>query len=214
MVLSHAEPSRAGDARQQIFEHLAQIADQRDIDLHVLVDLGGVDLDVNLLGLQRIGRKRAGDAIVEAHAAGNEQIGFLNGVVDPRLAVHAHHAQVERVRGRESAQAEQREGDGNLRALGQRAHLLHGAGFHDAVAGEDDGALGVADELGGLVEARLFDTQHGVRAIGAGLGSFKVEDGRALLRVLGDVDQHRAGTAGARDLEGLANGVGQVFRLG
>ena len=52
-----------------------------------------------------------------------------------------------------AAEAEQGEGDGNLRALGEGAHLLHGAGLGDAVAGEDDGALGVADQFGGLREA-------------------------------------------------------------
>ena len=53
-----------------------------------------------------------------------QQVGFLNGVVDPRLAVHAHHAQVQRMRGREAAEAEQRGGDGNLRAFGESANLL------------------------------------------------------------------------------------------
>ena len=74
-------------------------------------------------------RERAGDAIVEAHAAGDQQVGFLNGVVHPRLAVHAHHAQVQRMRGGKAAQPQQRERHGNLRALGQRAHLLHRAGL-------------------------------------------------------------------------------------
>ena len=127
MVLSHALPSRPRNARQQFFEHFAQIAHQRHIDLDVLVDLGRIDLDVNLLGLGRVGRERAGDAIIEAHAAGDQQVGFLNGVVDPGLAVHAHHAQVQRMRGREAAEAQQRKRHGNLRALGQRADLLHRA---------------------------------------------------------------------------------------
>ena len=153
----------------------------------------------------------AGDAIVEAHAAGDEQIGFLNGVVDPRLAVHAHHAHVERVRGGKRAEAEEREGHGNLRALGEGADLLHGAGLGDAVAGEDDGALGVADQFGGLGQAGVFNAQHGVRAIGLRLGGFKVEDRGGLLRVFGDVDEDRAGAAGLCDLEGEAQRAGQVF---
>ena len=107
--------------------------------------------------------------------------------------------------GGKRAEAEQREGDGNLRALGEGADLLHGAGLGDAVAGEDDGALGVADQFGGLREACVFDAQHGVGAIGRGLGGFEVEDRGGLLRVLGDVDEHRAGAAGLRDLEGLAH---------
>ena len=128
--------------------------------------------------------------------------------------MHAHHAQVERVRGGECAEAEQGERDGNLRALGEGAHLLHGAGFGDAVAGEDDGALGVANEFGGLGEAGVFHAQHGVRAIGARLGGGKVEDGRGLLRVLGDVNEHRAGAAGDGDLEGVADGRRQCLPCG
>ena len=39
----------------------------------------------------------AGHAIVEAHAEGENQIRALHGVVDPRLAVHPHHAEVQRM---------------------------------------------------------------------------------------------------------------------
>ena len=56
------------------------------------------------------------------------------------------------MRCREAAQSEQRERHRNLRALSQRAHLLHGAGFGDSVAGEDHGAIGIADQLGRAVE--------------------------------------------------------------
>ncbi len=136
---------------------------------------------------------------------------MLDGVVDPRFAVHAHHAEVQRVRGGKAAEAEQREGDGNFGALGQCAHLLHGAGFGDAVAGENDGALGIADELGGLLEAAVCDVKHGVRAIRARLGGGEVENGRALLRVLGDVNEHWARTTGACDLKCMANCAGDVF---
>jgi hypothetical protein len=88
-----------------VLENVAQIPDQRNIDLDVLVDLRWIDFNVNLFRLERISRRGAGHTIVESHAAGNQQVRFLNGVVDPRLAVHAHHAHVERVRGREGAQA-------------------------------------------------------------------------------------------------------------
>ena len=117
----------SGNARQQFFKHFAQIAHERHIDLDVLVDLGRIDLDVNLLGLGCVGRERTGDAIVEAHAAGDQQIGILNGVVDPGFAVHSHHAQVQRMRSREGAEAEQCKRDRNLGALCQRADLVHRA---------------------------------------------------------------------------------------
>ena len=56
----------------------------------------------------------AGDAVVEAHAEGEEQVGLLDGVVDPGFAVHAHHAERERVVGGEGSEAEQGAGDGDL----------------------------------------------------------------------------------------------------
>ncbi len=116
------------------------------------------------------------------------------------------------MRGGKCAEAEEGQTDRNLGALGEGADLFHGAGFGDAVAGENDGALGVANEFGGLVEAGVFDAEHGVGAIGARLGGGEVEDGRALLRVLGDVDQHRAGAAGDGDLEGVTKRGRQVLR--
>jgi hypothetical protein len=65
---------------------------------------------VDLARLLGVRAQVARDAVVEAHAHGDDQVGVLDGLVDPRLAVHAHHAEVARVRGREAAQAQQRAG--------------------------------------------------------------------------------------------------------
>src|SRR5579863_1383458 len=85
----------SGHTRQKLFQHGAQIADESDVDLNVFVDFGGVDFDVNFFGFQGIGGGGSGDPIVEAHAAGDQQIGLLNCMVDPGFAMHAHHAHVE-----------------------------------------------------------------------------------------------------------------------
>ena len=95
-------------ARHQHFERFLQIAHDADVDAHVLVDLGRVDVDVNLLRVLRVGLQVAGDAIVEPHAEREQQVGLLNRRVHPRLAVHAHHAEAQRMRRREAADAEQR----------------------------------------------------------------------------------------------------------
>ena len=66
--------------------------------------------------------------------------------VHQRLAVHAHHAEIERVRRRNAADPEQRDRDRNLRALGQLEHFTLGARLHDAVAGENQRPLGAVDQ--------------------------------------------------------------------
>ena len=106
---------------------------------------------MDLLGVGRVAGEVAGDAVVEAHAEGEQQVGLLDGVVDPGLAVHAHHAERERVVGGEGAEAEQRAGDGDLLAFGEGDDLVASAPeCDDAVAGEDDGLLGGCDEVDGL----------------------------------------------------------------
>src|ERR1035438_10282953 len=79
------------------------------------------------------------------------------------------------------------------------------------MTGQDDGALGVADQLCGLREALIFDTEHWVRPIGFRLGRFKVEDRGSLLRILRNVNEHWAGAAGLCDLEGLTQHLGKIF---
>src|SRR6266446_2831184 len=50
------------DVRQQFQQNFAQIADQRYIDLDVLVDLRRINLDVYLLGIRRVSFQVAGNA--------------------------------------------------------------------------------------------------------------------------------------------------------
>ncbi len=65
---------------QQGAEDFFEVADERYVGADVLVDLGGVDLDVDLLGVGRVAGEVAGDAVVEAHAEGEQQVGLLDGV--------------------------------------------------------------------------------------------------------------------------------------
>jgi hypothetical protein len=206
-----AAPMTTTDAGKQQLEDFAQIAHQRDIDIHILVDLRWINLDVNLLGLGGIRREGSCNAVIEPHAAGDQQVGLLNGLIHPRLAVHAHHAQVELVRGREGPQPQQRQRHGNLCALRQRVHLLLGAGFDDAVPGQNHRPLGVANQLGSLRQPVFFHIQHGVRPMGTRLCGGKVKLRRALLRVLGNIHQHRPRASGLRNLKGVADRRGNVF---
>ena len=143
------EPCRTAarrNMRQPFDNGAAQIGRDRDVDTDILIELGTVDVDVDLASAERVGLEVAGDAVVEPHPERDEQVRLLNRRVHPRLAVHAHHAEIERVRGRHAADAEQRHGNRNVRALGQREHFPFGARQHHAVAGEDERPLGGVDQ--------------------------------------------------------------------
>ena len=182
------------DAGHERAEHVAQVADDADVDGNDLADLGGVDVDVDLLGLTGIGPDVARDAVVEAHTEGDEEVGLLDRRVDPGLAVHAHHAEVEGMRGGKRADAEKRHGDGNAGALSELADKRHRAREHDAVAGEDDRPASTVDELERRAAVGVGDrgARHtdvtGVRR----RRLLVLEFARRLLRVLGDVDEHGA----------------------
>src|SRR4030095_2141240 len=84
------------DEGQPVAQHGLEIAGDRDVGLDVLVQLRRIDVDVDLFRVRRVRRELAGDAIVEAHAEGDQQVRLLDRLVYPVLAVHAHNAQVER----------------------------------------------------------------------------------------------------------------------
>ena len=105
----------------------------------VLVDLRRVDVDVDDLAVLGELADLAGDAVVEAHAEGQQQVGLVDGVVGVDGAVHAEHVQAEEVLAREAAQAVQRQGDGDAGLLGElRAGASPAPDGDDAAAGVDD----------------------------------------------------------------------------
>jgi len=55
--------------------------------------------------------------------------------------MHAHHAEIQRVTGREAADAEKRHGDGIVSGADKLLKGTHRAGNHDAVSGEDKRAF-------------------------------------------------------------------------
>ena len=92
---------------------------------------------------------------------------FLDGGVHPGLAVHAHHAEIERMRRREAADAEQRHRDRNLRLLGERLQRRFGAAEDDAVAGENQRPLRGVDQRERIDAARMTRTRRATRDPGA-----------------------------------------------
>src|SRR6187399_1317171 len=193
------------DPRQQLLEDLTRVADERKVDLDVLVDLGWVELDMNLLGVFGVGLQVARDAVVEAHADGDDQVGLLNRAIHPGFAVHTHHAQRPRMTGRKPAQPKQGAGHRNVGALDQFEQLLGALGFDHTVSAEDDGTLGGRDHA-----RRLFDIPAGYVAFGAiTRQTHRRVVGNVftalLLGVFGDVHHDRPRSTGTRDVESLAD---------
>src|SRR5713101_5509951 len=71
------------DVRKKSLKNFASVADESGVNLNVLVDFGAIDFDMNLAGALGVGAQIAGDAIIETHSDGDQEIGFLNGVIDP-----------------------------------------------------------------------------------------------------------------------------------
>ena len=193
------------DSRQQFMQHLAQIADQCDVDFHVLVNLRWIDLDVNLLRVGRVVFQIAGHAIVKAHAERDQQVGVLDRMVHPRFAVHTHHPEIQRVRSRECAQSKQRQCDGNARPLGEVADFVHRSGNDDAVPGQDHWPLRIVDQFQRFVIFLRIGRQVGTVSGQLWFRRLPVERAGRLLRIFRDIHQHRPRSPGPRNIESLAN---------
>ena len=88
----------------------------------------------------------AGDTVVEARAEGDEQVGLLHRRDRGVVAVHARHAQAQRVLVGEPAPPHERGDDGHAGELGQFPQRAGAARLDDAAARVDHGALRVLDE--------------------------------------------------------------------
>ena len=127
----------------------------------------------------------ARDPVVEAGAEGDEQVGLLHRRDGGVVAVHAGHAQAQRVGVGEGAPGHQGGDHVDAGELGQLPQGLGRPGLEDAAAGVDDRPAGLADEPG-----RLPD--HLGVALGGGLVAGQVDR-------VGPVPLHgRVGVAGGR----------------
>ena len=133
------------DMGQQLMQHFPQIADEGNIHLDILVYFRGIDLNVYLLRIGRVGLQISRYAIVEAHSKSQQQVSFLNGMIHPGFPVHAHHPQIEWMRCWERTQSQKGERHRNSGFLGKLANFRHGSGDDDAVARQNDRPLGVVN---------------------------------------------------------------------
>ena len=116
----------AATALMQLADDLEHVADDRHVGGAVLGDLGGVDVGVDDLGLGGERRQLAGHPVVEPGAEGDEQVGLLQCGHRRDRAVHARHAQVQRVAVGHGAARHQRGHDRDLGQLDELAQRVGG----------------------------------------------------------------------------------------
>ncbi|ENN87686.1 hypothetical protein RHSP_45851 [Rhizobium freirei PRF 81] len=213
-----AKPIRRRLLRQRppqanhVFQNIADIAEDADIDVNVLVDGRWVDIDVDFLRIRREGIEAAGDAVVKARADTDHDVAIMHRHVGFVGTMHAQHAEPVLARCRISAETHQRRGDREACQLDEFAQQLGSfrTGVDDTAAGIDDRLACILhqfDRLGDLVEITLnlwlialLGVMRFRRRIGAG----------GKLNVLRNVDHNRTRAAGLRDAEGFMNNGGQL----
>jgi hypothetical protein len=68
------------------------IADDRDVDLHVLVDGGRVDVHMDAFRIGREGIEPPGDAVIETRPDIDHDVAFMHRQIGLVGAVHAQHS--------------------------------------------------------------------------------------------------------------------------
>ncbi len=192
------------DHGEHLFQHLLHRPDDGNVSGDVLGDAGRVDIDMDDLGARAELLGVVGDPVVQARAGGQNHVGVVHRHVGFVGAVHTEHAEELLVGARIGAQPHQRVGDRIVELAGHRGERLAGVPLNHAAAGVDHRALGLEQLVHRL--ANLPGVPPGDRHVGAHLDLLRVLVREGLVGrrvVLGNIDQNRAGTAGAGDVEGL-----------
>ena len=206
-------------------QHPPGVADDVVVGLDVLVHLRPVDVNLDNFGLPGKGLGVGGHPVGEPAANGDEQVALVGGVVGGVGAVHADHAGKEGVVARAGAAAHDGGGHRGVQPLKELAELGHRApGADHAAAHQDQGLSGLLNHVQQLLDVAVVGlggaqvvggpAEHGGQAaVLAVLAGGQVLVLRLLVcNVFENINQHRAGAAGAGDGKGLPDHVGQVLR--
>ena len=159
-------------------------------------------------------RQLAGHAIVEPHAEGQNQVGFVHGIIGIHRAVHAQHAQrIGSVAGN-APRPITVVATGMFGFAHQFAQLLAGIAADHAAAGVNDRSFGTLDRRGHL--ANLLGLRFAIFDVVARQVHrhviVRLDGGQ--LHVLGQIDKHRTLPAGGGDVECFAHHSGNIVYVG
>ena len=195
------------DLGQHGLEDVGGVAHHRQVHLDVLVDLAGVDVDLDDGGLFGEGAGFQGHTVGEPGADGHHHVGLAHRAVGGVAAVHADHPQAEGVIVGHHAGAHQGVGGGDAGLVDQVPQGLAAGSAADAAAKVDHRPLGAVDDVGGPGHFLFVKGGDGADGLGLPGGELALVGGD----ILGDIHQHRALAAALGDAEGGPHGVGQVL---
>ena len=128
-------------------EDAFDIAHDGHVGRAVLADFRGVDIHVDDLGVRRKCRQAPGNAVVEPHAQGDQQVAFGQSHVGRVAAVHTRHADEIGVLRRQAAQTHQGEHGRRIGQLHELAQFFRRTRRNDAAAAINQRPLGFLDQL-------------------------------------------------------------------
>lgn len=199
-------PVRQGGIRLVLHEQREDglhVAGEAERVADVLVDLGGVDVDVDELRVLRVLVEVARLAVAEAAADGDDEVGRSNRVIRGLLAVHAGKAERLRMGARYRTEPHERVDDRQVVLLDEGNDFFRRTGGDDAAADNRHGPLGLDDLVGRLCRA---DQEVSIRfPVMLGLHGLRLVVDIRKEEVARHIDEHGAGTAVARQCKGLAH---------
>ena len=192
-------------------KYVGAIADDRNVDVDVLVDRRSIDIDMYLLRARRERVEPSGDPVVEARADADHQIAIVHRPVGFPRAVHTEHAKPLRIGGRVGTKPHQRRRDriaGKLDEFAQELARLR-AGIDDAAAGVEHRTLRALHQLDGRLD--LVDVALQPRLVALVRKFVRLEvHPLGELNVLRDVDHDRTRPSAAGDVERFVQNARQV----
>ncbi len=187
----------SGNPPVQLLEHQLQVAHQAHVRTDVLIDFRRVHIDVENFGMLREFPGIADHPVGEPGPQGDQQVALADAQVGGLGAVHADHAGIAFTSAVESPLPHEGVAHGRVYQFRESRHFLIRAGDDRAAAQVDIGLLRRLDVCHGLLQLLLRTAAGGVLLLG-GHGRVLADSRR---HVLGDIHQHRPGTAAPGDGE-------------
>ena len=203
---------RSLDELDHVAHHGFGTAHDRHLHRHVLRDRRRVDVRVDDVCVRTELVEVAGHAVIKARANGDQHVAFVHRHVGFVGAVHAEHADKQRIVGRVRAEPHERVGAGETEQAHELSERGRGLAQNHAAAGVDHRALGDEHQVHGLLDPARIALRH--RVVRTHVHRLRIRV-LALVRghVLGDVHEHRTGAAGGGDIKRLFDRGREVLHV-